>query len=57
MRYLLLGILIYFLVSRILKIGAAVKQDSAKDPSRPKDNKKNPKDNHGGEYVDYEEIE
>lgn len=56
MKYLLLGVLIYFLVSRIFRIGAVLKQDdSNKAKSNVKKNK--PKDNHGGEYVDYEEIE
>ena len=57
MKYLLVGIVIYFLVSRILRIGAAVKQDSAKNNAKPNTKRDQPKDNHGGEYVDYEEIE
>jgi len=48
MKYLLIGVLIYFLATRFLKIGSVLKNESKNDPK---------KDKHGGDYVDYEEIE
>ena len=48
MKYLLVIVLIYFIASRVFKISNSVKKDKRS---------KKPKDKHGGEYVDYEEID
>lgn len=55
-KYIILGVLAYWILKRVFRISAAVKQDVA-PPVTPPPNKHTPKDNHGGEYVDYEEIE
>jgi hypothetical protein len=48
-RYILLILLGYFVINRLFR---------TKDkPKVPKPNQPIEKDNHGGEYVDYEEID
>ena len=55
-RYILLGLVAYWLFKRVFKIRDAVRTD--RHPSQPQAPKKEPKkDKHGGEYVDYEEVE
>lgn len=49
MKYLLIGLIGYFILKRIMNIKTAVSND------RPA--QKGPSDKHGGEYVDYEEID
>lgn len=55
-KYIILGVLAYWILKRVFRISAAVKQDGV-PPVTPPPNRKPPKDDHGGEYVDYEEIE
>ena len=60
MKYLFLGLIIYWVVKRIFRISNVVrqnepqKQDTTVNNSQ-KTTKKN--DKHCGEYVDYEEVE
>ena len=51
-KYIIIGILGYWIIKRVFKITAAVSQD--KQTHVPKDEKQ---DKHGGDYVDFEEIE
>lgn len=54
MKYLLLALIIYLIASRFGKLFSAVKRDNdSQKPQKPDQ----PKDEYGGEYVDYEEIE
>jgi hypothetical protein len=59
-KYLFLGLLIYWIVKRIFRIKDVVQQ---KGPQPNNTTIKNPKksikqdDKHGGEYVDYEEVD
>lgn len=60
MRFLVIGILVYWIFKRIFKVADAVKRDgqpiSNKPPVKPK-SKSNIDHSNGGEYVDFEEIE
>lgn len=51
MKYLIIGVIAYFILKRVLNIGSAVNKDSQQS-APPVD-----KDKHGGEYVDYEELD
>ena len=60
MKYLFLGLIIYWVVKRISRISNVVRQNEPKKQDTTVNNsqkttKKN--DKHGGEYVDYEEVE
>ncbi|MFT5952092.1 MAG: hypothetical protein ACI9AU_000808 [Bacteroidia bacterium] len=61
-KYLLIGLIAYWVFKRVFKVADAVKQDrnppQSDRPSPPQPNKK-PNIDHskGGEYVDYEEVE
>lgn len=55
-KYIILGVLAYWILKRVFRISAIVKQDG--HPSPPPPNSPSKKDNNiEGEYVDYEEIE
>jgi hypothetical protein len=58
-RYIILGILIYWIVKRVFRVTEAVKQDkvNAEQGTEVKGKPKPRKDNHGGEYVDYKEVD
>lgn len=51
LRYLFLGIVLYWIIQRIFKLTKAVNSDPRYQKPKKKDDK------HGGDYVDYEEIE
>ncbi len=52
-KYLAIGILLFWIYKRVFRIKEAVKEDSSNNNNQPNSKK----DNHGGDYVDYEEIE
>jgi len=59
-KYLFLGLIIYWVVKRISRISNAVRQNNSQKQQTTVNNsqkttKKN--DKHGGEYVDYEEVD
>lgn len=56
-RYLLLGLLIYWIVKRIFRVSEVVKNDTNNRDTKVKGNTQKKKDNHGGEYIDYREVE
>jgi hypothetical protein len=61
-RYLLIGLVAYWLFKRVFKVADAVKRDGKppqNDTATPKSPNKKSQIDHskGGEYVDYEEIE
>jgi len=59
-KYLFLGLIIYWVVKRISRISHVVRQnDSQKQQTTVNNSQKTTKKNnkHGGEYVDYEEVE
>ena len=56
-KYIILGVLAYWILKRVFKISAIVKQDGSIPTSPPPPNPPSKKDNIEGEYVDYEEIE
>ncbi|MEY2923917.1 MAG: hypothetical protein RLZZ337_457 [Bacteroidota bacterium] len=55
-KYIILGLLGYWILKRVFKISQVVQQDG-KDPIDQNRKNNPPQDNHGGEYVDYEEVE
>lgn len=61
-KYLLIGLVAYWVFKRVFKVADAVKrdgqqsQDHKANPSNPS-NKSNIDHSKGGEYVDYEEVE
>jgi hypothetical protein len=61
-KYLLIGLIAYWVFRRVFKVADAVKQDGKPTQSdRPKQQPPNKKPNidhsKGGEYVDYEEVD
>ncbi len=61
-KYLLIGLVAYWVFKRIFKVADAVKRDRKPpqdDSATPTPPNKKPKIDHskGGEYVDYEEVE
>jgi hypothetical protein len=48
MKYILVGIIVYFIIKRVFNIKTAVSNDVET---------KQPTDKHGGQYVDYEEVD
>ncbi|MBT8327162.1 MAG: hypothetical protein KJP21_05530 [Bacteroidia bacterium] len=51
-KYIIIGILGYWIIKRVFRISAAVNQE--KQTQSPKETKE---DRHGGDYVDFEEID
>ncbi len=61
-KYLLIGLVAYWVFKRIFKVADAVKRDRKPpqdDSATPKPPDKKPNIDHskGGEYVDYEEVD
>ncbi len=57
-KYIILGVLAYWILKRVFRISAIVKQDGNIPTSPPPPTPPSKKDNNiEGEYVDYEEIE
>ena len=56
-RYLLIGLIIYWIVKRVFRVSEVVKNDTKDKDTNVKGNTPNKKDNHGGEYIDYKEVE
>ena len=63
MKYLIIGLLIYWIAQRVMRISYAAKHNGKpplpKNPQKPQQTKVSPpkKDNHGGDYVDFEEVD
>ena len=51
-KYIIIGILGYWIVKRVFKISSAVNQD--RQAHAPKEENQ---DKHGGDYVDFEEVD
>ncbi|MGB0851302.1 MAG: hypothetical protein ACPGTP_08635 [Bacteroidia bacterium] len=58
-RYLLVGLIIYWIGKRVFKLSDAVKNDGKpKNENPPSGNKtRSTSDKHGGDYVDFEEVD
>jgi hypothetical protein len=52
-KYLLIGIIAYWIMKRVFRINNAVRNN---EPQKPNQTPKQ-EDKHGGDYVDYEEVE
>jgi hypothetical protein len=59
-KYLFLGLIIYWVVKRISRISYVVRQNDSQKQETTVNNSQKPtkkNDKHGGQYVDYEEVE
>lgn len=57
MKFILLAIIGYFILKRVFKVSEAVRNDGKAPSKQNTSPKPSNKDKHGGEYVDYEEID